>query len=88
MSEMSAEGYLVALRPIALGFRRLEDRGSRLDTDLTARIVEQATGAVSARVGTTPDIASEMLCGLARSQGRELEEYAPAVLAKSGRLDA
>jgi hypothetical protein len=84
---MSAEGYLVALRPIALRLPGLEDRG-RLEADLTARLVEQAKGAVSARLGTTPDIAGEMLCGLARSQGRELEEYAAAVLAKSGRLDA
>jgi hypothetical protein len=88
VSEMSAEGYLVALRPIALRLPGLEDRGTRLDADLTTRLVEQAKGAVSARLGTTPDIAGEMLRGLARSQGRELEEYAAAVLAKCGWLDA
>jgi hypothetical protein len=88
MSEMSAEGYLVALRPLALRLGGLEDRATRLDADLTTRIVEQAKGAVSARFGTTPDLADEMLRGLARSQGRGLEEYAAAVLAKSGRLDA
>ena len=50
-------------------------------------VLEQAKGAVSARLGITPDVAFEMLRGLARSQGRTIDEYAAAVVANGGRLD-
>jgi AmiR/NasT family two-component response regulator len=54
----------------------------------TGLVVEQAKGAISARLDITPDIAFEMLRGLARSQGRNIDEYAAAVVANGGRLDA
>jgi len=88
MSEISAEGYAVALRPLPARFAGLAERGDRLQADLDSRIVEQAKGAVSARLGTTPDVAFEILSGLARRQGRKIEEYAAAVVANGGLLDA
>ena len=88
MSEISAEGYAVALQPVAPRVAALGARGDRLQADLDSRVVEQAKGAISARLGTTTDVAFEILSGLARSQGRKLEEYAAAVLAKRGLLDA
>ncbi len=88
MSEISAEGYAVALRPVATRFTGLGERGDRLQADLDSRIVEQAKGAISARLGTTTDVAFEVLAGLARSQGREIQGYAEAVLANRGLLDA
>ena len=88
MSEISAEGYAVALQPVAPRIAELRARGDRLQADLDSRIVEQAKGAISARLGTTTDVAFEILSGLARSQGRSIEEYAAAVLAKRGPLDA
>lgn len=88
MSEISAEGYAVALRPVAAGLAELIERGDKLQGDLDSKIVEQAKGAISARLGTTTDVAFEVLSGLARSQGREIEEYAAAVVASGGLLDA
>jgi AmiR/NasT family two-component response regulator len=88
MSEISAEGYAVALRPVAARLLGLRERGDRLQAELDSRVVEQAKGAISARFGTTPDVAFALLAGLARSQGREIEEYAAAVVAKRGLLDA
>jgi AmiR/NasT family two-component response regulator len=88
MSEISADGYAVALRPVATRLFALHQRAEKLEADVDSRIIEQAKGAISARLGTTPDIAFEMLCGFARSQGRELHEYAAAVVAKGGLLDA
>jgi AmiR/NasT family two-component response regulator len=88
MSEISAEGYAVALRPVATRLLALHQRAERVAADVDSRIIEQAKGAISARLGTTPDIAYELLRGLARSQGRELHDYAAAVVAKGGLLDA
>jgi AmiR/NasT family two-component response regulator len=88
MSEISAEGYAVALQPVAGRLLGLGERGERLQTDLDSRIVEQAKGAISARLDTTPDVAFELMSGLARSQGREIEEYAAAVVTRGGLLDA
>jgi AmiR/NasT family two-component response regulator len=85
---MAAEGYVIALRPIAARFLCLGERGDRLQAELDSRIVEQAKRAVSARLGTTTDVAFEILSGLARSQGRAIEEYAEAVVARGGLLDA
>jgi hypothetical protein len=70
MSEISAEGYAVALRPLAGRFAELGEQGDRPQADLDAKIVEQAKGLISARLGTTPDVAFEILSGLACSQGR------------------
>jgi AmiR/NasT family two-component response regulator len=50
-------------------------------------VIEQAKDAISARQGATPDVAFELLRGLARSQRRELHEYAAAVVEGGGRLD-
>ena len=88
MSEISAEGYAVALHPVAARFAGLVELADGLQSDLDSRIVEQAKGAISARLGLPLDIALEVLAGLARSQGREIEEYAEAVLANRGLLDA
>jgi AmiR/NasT family two-component response regulator len=88
MSEISAEGYALELHPVGRRFAGLVERAGRLQADLDSRIVEQAKGAISTRLGIPPDIAFEMLAGLARSQGREIEEYAEAVLANRGLLDA
>jgi len=88
VSEISAEGYAEALRPFAAPLVGLGERADRLQAALDSRIVEQAKGSVSARFGTTPDVAFELLSGLARSQGREIEEYAAAVVANGGLLDA
>jgi AmiR/NasT family two-component response regulator len=88
MSEISAAGYAVALHPVATRLLGLGERGDRLQAELDSRIVEQAKRAVSARLDTTTDVAFELLAGLARSQGREIEEYAAAVVAKGGLLDA
>jgi AmiR/NasT family two-component response regulator len=87
MSEISPQGYAVALHPVAAGLARLGERPDRLQAELDSRVVEQATAAISARLGTTPDVAFEILRGLARSQRREIDEYAEAVIAKRGMLD-
>jgi AmiR/NasT family two-component response regulator len=50
-------------------------------------VIEQAKGAVSVRLGTTPEVAFEMMRGLARSQRRNLHEFAAEVVAHGGRLD-
>jgi AmiR/NasT family two-component response regulator len=88
MSEISAEGYFVALRPVSARIAELVEQGNRLQADLDSRIVEQAKRAISARLGTTTDVAFEILSGLARRQAREIEEYAAAVVANGGLLDA
>jgi AmiR/NasT family two-component response regulator len=87
MSEIAAHGYAVALRPLAPRFAGLVERGERLQTYLDSRIVEQAKVAISTRLDTTPDVAFEILSGLARSQGREIDDYAEAVVARRGLLD-
>src|SRR5688500_11215448 len=69
-----AEGYVAALRPDAARFAGRVERGERLQADLDSRIVEQAKIAISFRLNTTPEVAFEILSGLARSQGREIEE--------------
>ncbi len=87
MSVISAQGSAVALRPLAARFAGLVERGERLQADLDSRIVEQAKVAISDRLHTTPDVAFEILAALARSQGREIEDYAETVVAKRGLLD-
>jgi ANTAR domain len=63
-------------------------RGERLQAALDARIVERAERGISIRLDTTTDVAFEILSGLARSQGRDIAEYAQAVVARGGQLDA
>jgi AmiR/NasT family two-component response regulator len=88
VSEISPEGYAAALGPVAMKLTGLEERGTGLDGQRASGVVEQAAGAVSVRLETTPEIAYEMLRGLALGQSRDLEEYAAAVVAAGGRLDA
>jgi AmiR/NasT family two-component response regulator len=65
----------------------LELENAQLRTALESRIViEQAKGAISVRFGTTPDEAFAMMRGLARSQHREIHEYAAEIVAKGGRF--
>jgi AmiR/NasT family two-component response regulator len=67
----------------------LEEENAQLQTALESRIIlEQAKGAISARCDVTPEIAFEMMRGLARSQRRNLHEYAAEIVANGGRLDA
>jgi hypothetical protein len=82
MGEISAQGFALDLRPA------LTRLGVRADAqaELDSRLLEQAKRAVSARLGTTPEVAFELVCGLARSQGREVSEYAAAVVATGGSL--
>ncbi len=84
MSGISSDGYAIALPTIAPALATV---GQTFTERQEARILEQAEQSVSARLSTTPDVAREMLVGIARSQGRELEEYAAAVIANRGRLD-
>ena len=65
----------------------LELENEQLRTALASRIIlEQAKGAISVRCGVTPDTAFEMMRGLARSQRREIHEYAAEIVANGGRL--
>jgi AmiR/NasT family two-component response regulator len=65
----------------------LESENAQLRTALESRIIlEQAKGAISVRCGVTPDTAFEMLRGLARSQRREIHEYAAEIVANGGRF--
>lgn len=65
----------------------LEEENALLREALaTLVVVEQATGAISARFDTTTDVAFEMMRGLAESQRRDLHEYAAEIVANGGRL--
>jgi AmiR/NasT family two-component response regulator len=67
----------------------LETENEQLRTALESRIViEQAKGAISVRCGVTPETAFEMLRGFARSQRRNIHEYAASIVASGGGLDA
>jgi len=50
-------------------------------------VIEQAKVAMSARFGVSQEEALYLLEGLARSQRRELHEFAAEVLRNGGRLD-
>jgi hypothetical protein len=50
-------------------------------------VIEQAKVAMSARFGVSQEEALYLLQGLARSQRRELDEFAAEVLRNGGRLD-
>lgn len=65
----------------------LEAENEQLRIALESRIIlEQAKGAISVRCGVTPDIAFEMMRGLARSQRRNIDDYAAEIVANGGRL--
>jgi AmiR/NasT family two-component response regulator len=81
------DATVVPLRPTRERLRRLEEENAQLRAALESRIViEQAKGAVSARLGTTPEVAFEMMRGLARSQRRSLHDYAAEVVERGGKL--
>lgn len=68
--------------------RALEQENEQLRNALESRIViEQAKGALSARLGILPEEAFELLRGLARSQRRKLQDFAAEVVENKGRLD-
>ena len=82
------EGKALPLRRQAERVRLLEEENAQLRQALEARIViEQAKGAISARTGITPDVAFELMRGLARNQRRNLHEFAAEVVGRGGRLD-
>jgi AmiR/NasT family two-component response regulator len=88
MKSGSRDSVVVPLRPDRDELQSLRAENAQLRDALQAQIViEQAKGALSARLGTTPEVAFEMLRGLARSQRRDLTEYAVDVVANGGRLD-
>lgn len=65
----------------------LELENAQLRTALETRIVvEQAKGAISVRFGVAPDEAFEMMRVRARSQRREIHEYAAEILGRGGRF--
>ena len=67
----------------------LETENEQLRRALESRIIlEQAKGALSVRCGVPPDVAFELIRGLARSQRREIHEFAAEVVASGGRLSA
>ncbi len=82
MSESTTDGNVVRLRPRPDRLRALEVENAQLRAALESRIVvEQAKGAVSARLETTPDVAFELIRALSRSQRRKLHEFAAEVVA-------
>jgi AmiR/NasT family two-component response regulator len=88
VTEISQDGVVVPLRPNGDPLAALRAENAQLRAALHSRIViEQAKGAISARLDTTPDVAFEMMRGLARRQSRNLHEYAAEVVANCGRLD-
>jgi AmiR/NasT family two-component response regulator len=88
MTDYGRDGVLIPLRSDGNELHALRVECAQLRQALQSRIIiEQAKGAVSARVDTTPDAAFELMRGLARSQRRNLHEYAAAIVANGGRLD-
>jgi AmiR/NasT family two-component response regulator len=88
MSDTSIDGVVVPLRPDRTELQALRAENAQLREVLNSHnVIEQAKGAIGARLGITPELAFEMLRGLARSQSRDIDEYAAAVVAKGGRLD-
>jgi thiol-disulfide isomerase/thioredoxin len=78
---------VVPLRTDGDELHALRVENAQLRTALQSRIViEQAKGAISARLGTTTEVAFEMLRGRARSRRRSLTAYAAEVVANGGRL--
>jgi AmiR/NasT family two-component response regulator len=81
------DAAVVPLRPTRERLSQLEEENAQLRAALESRItIEQAKGAVSARLETTPEVAFELLRGLARSQRRSLHDYAAEVVERGGRL--
>jgi AmiR/NasT family two-component response regulator len=67
----------------------LEAENDQLRLAFQSRIIiEQAKGAISVRRGVTPETAFQMMRRRARSQRRNLHEYAAEIVANGGRLTA
>lgn len=67
----------------------VELENEQLRAALQSRItLEQAKGAISVRCGVDPETAFELMRGLARSQQREIHEYAAEIVANGGRFSA
>jgi circadian clock protein KaiB len=65
----------------------LDARNEHLSGELKrSNITEQATGAISVQYGMPPGDAFKLLCGMASSQRRELDEIATETLANRGRF--
>jgi AmiR/NasT family two-component response regulator len=68
--------------------RALQRENDQLRQALECRkLVEQAKGAASARLGVLPDEAFELIRGLARSQRRRIDDFAADVVENRGALD-
>ena len=87
MSDTSIDEVVVPRRSDGTELRTLQAENGLVRDAVRVDVVEQARSAISARLDVTPDVAFEMLRGLARSQGRDLDEYAAAVVANRGALD-
>jgi AmiR/NasT family two-component response regulator len=89
MSEHGTDGVVIPLhRDDGDELQALRTECAQLRHALQSRIIiEQAKGALSARLDTTPHVAFEMMRGLARSQRRDLHEYAAEIVGNGGRLD-
>ena len=61
-------------------------QSTRESTRSSAFVIEQAKGAISVRCGVPVDVAFEMLRGVARSNQRNLPEFAADVVADGGRF--
>jgi AmiR/NasT family two-component response regulator len=73
---------------LQLQVERLRAENEQLRTALHRRvIIEQAKGAASARLGVTPDEAFELIRSFARSQRRNIHEFAAEIVAQRGHLD-
>jgi AmiR/NasT family two-component response regulator len=84
-SGVLAEEGGIALPGPAERIAALERENAQLRQALETRIViEQAKGAVSARLDVPPDLAFELMRGLARSQRRNLHEFAAEVIERRG----
>ena len=83
MAELVEQRRLDGKRPMVELIGALQAENEQL---LTAIVIEQAKGAMSARLGVTPEEAFELLRGLSNSQRRTLLDFAAEVLANRGLL--
>jgi hypothetical protein len=77
----------VSTRALQEQIVELEAANERLAGQLQmAKITEQATGAISVQYGMPPGDAFKLLCGMASSQRRSLDEMATETLNNRGRF--
>jgi AmiR/NasT family two-component response regulator len=78
---------VVPLHPTSDRLAALQREDDHLRAARESRnLIEQAKGEISLRFGVTTDEAFELMRGLARSQQRNLREFAAEVVANGGRL--